>query len=116
MPSKQEIGLIWRLFEAINQTDIEAALAVLHPDVDWPGGLEVRRLRGRESIRSCWLAAWAETTRSVTGLGCCETTDGLSVVVHQVVRNLNGALLQDRYTRHVFWFKDELIHRLEIYP
>jgi hypothetical protein len=116
MPSKLEIGLIWRLFEAINKRDIEAALDVLHPDVDWPNGPEAQRICGLEALRSCWLVSWAEMTPTVTPLGCCETTDGLSIAVHQIVRDRNGALLHDGHAHHLYRFKDELIHRLEIYP
>jgi len=116
MPSKQEIGLIWRLFEAINKRDIEAALAVLHPDVDWPNGAEAHRIRGREALRSRWLVLWAEMTPTVTPLGCYETTDGLSIAVHQTVRGRDGALLHEEHAHHLYRFKDELVQRLEIYP
>jgi hypothetical protein len=36
------------------------------------------------------------------------------VLVHQVVRSPDGALLADEHVHHVYTFRDELVHRMDI--
>jgi ketosteroid isomerase-like protein len=35
-----------RAYEALNARDIDGALALMHPDVDWPNGWEGGRVHG----------------------------------------------------------------------
>jgi hypothetical protein len=39
---------------------------------------------------------------------------GWTVLVHQVVRGLDGALLADEHVTHVYAFRDDLVHRMDI--
>lgn len=42
----EEEQLLRRAYEAFNARDIDAALALMHLDVDWPNGMEGGRERG----------------------------------------------------------------------
>ena len=47
------------LYAAFNARDIDAVLARLDADVDWPNAWEGGRLRGREAVRAYWTRQWA---------------------------------------------------------
>ena len=39
------------LYAAFNARDVDAVLAHVHPDVDWPNAFEGGRVHGREAVR-----------------------------------------------------------------
>jgi hypothetical protein len=43
--------LLTRTYGAFNARDIDAVLAVLHPEVDWPNGMEGGRVHGHAAER-----------------------------------------------------------------
>ena len=48
------------LYEAFNRRDIDAVLAMMNEEVDWPHAWKGGRLSGREAVRGYWTAQWAE--------------------------------------------------------
>ena len=46
--------LLRRAYEAFNARDVDAVLALMHPDVDWPNGMEGGRVLGRAAVREYW--------------------------------------------------------------
>jgi ketosteroid isomerase-like protein len=48
----EEERLLRRAYAAFNARDIDAALALMHPDVDWPNGMEGGREVGHEAVRT----------------------------------------------------------------
>ena len=48
-------ALLRRAYAAFNARDVDAAVAILHPDVDWPNAFEGGRVRGRDSVRAYWV-------------------------------------------------------------
>jgi hypothetical protein len=108
-------ALLERIYAAFNARDIEAVLAVMHPDVDWPNGMEGGRILGRDAVRDYWTRQWHTIDPRVEPCGF--TIDGagrIVVDVHQVVRDPGGALLADRMVQHVYVLVDGLIRRMEI--
>jgi hypothetical protein len=45
-------GMLVGLYRAFNARDIDAAVALLHPDVNWPNGMDGGRVRGRDAVRA----------------------------------------------------------------
>jgi ketosteroid isomerase-like protein len=89
--------LLERTYAAFNARDVDAVLAVMHPDVDWPNGLEGGRVFGHRAFRA--------------------TDDGrVDVEVHQVVRDLAGRVLKAQTVHHVYAFADGRIASMEIRP
>lgn len=43
--------LLAAAYEAFDVRDMDAVLAMMHPDVDWPNGMEGGRIRGRSDVR-----------------------------------------------------------------
>ena len=48
------MDVLRRAYEAFNARDIEAALELMHADVDWPNGMEGGRVAGRDAVRAYW--------------------------------------------------------------
>jgi len=106
--------LLTAAYEAFNARDIERALATMHPDVEWPNGMEGGYVHGREAVRAYWTRQWTTIDPHVEPRGF--RADGQRVVVdaHQVVRDRAGAIVTDRMVQHVYDFDSGLIRRMEI--
>jgi hypothetical protein len=49
-----ESELLQGIYAAFNRRDIETVLARMHPEVDWPNGMEGGRVYGRNGVREYW--------------------------------------------------------------
>jgi hypothetical protein len=104
-----------RLYEAFNRRELDALLAMMSEEVDWPNAWKGGRLIGREAVREYWTAQWAEIDPHVEPLSATERGDGsLAVTVRQVVRSLEGQLLSDGEVLHVYRVRDGLIERMDV--
>jgi ketosteroid isomerase-like protein len=111
----REEQLLRRAYAAFNARDIDGALALMHPDVDWPNGMEGGRELGREAVRAYWTRQFGLIDSHVEPLGFEVDADGRIVVdVHQVVRDLEGSVLSDGRVRHVYTLRDGLVSRMDI--
>ena len=103
------------LYEAFNRRDIDAVLAMMSDDVDWPNAWKGGRLTGREAVRDYWTAQWAEIDPHVEPLSVTERADGsLAARVRQVVRSSDGELLGEGEVVHVYRIRDGLIDRMDV--
>jgi hypothetical protein len=110
-----EEALLRRAYEAFNARDIDGALALMHPDVDWPNGMVGGRERGYAAVRAYWTWQFGQIDSHVEPIGFEVDSEGRIVVdVHQVVRDLEGAVLSDGRVRHVYTFRDGLVERMDI--
>ena len=108
-------ALLRRAYEAFNARDIDGALALMHSDVDWPNGMTGGRERGHAAVRAYWTWQFEQIDSHVEPIGFEVDSEGRIVVdVHQVVRNLEGAVLSDGRVRHVYTFRDGLVERMDI--
>lgn len=111
----EEERLLRRAYEAFNARDIDGALALMHPDVDWPNGMEGGRERGHAAVRAYWARQFGMIDSHVEPERFEVDTDGRIVVnVHQVVRDLEGGVLTDGRVRHAYTFRDGLVARMDI--
>jgi hypothetical protein len=85
------------------------------PDVDWPNGMEGGRVHGREAVRQYWLRQWRQINPLVEARSFhTDPTSAIVVEVHQVVRDLAGALLAERTLQHVYHVENGIIQSMEI--
>jgi ketosteroid isomerase-like protein len=107
--------LLKAAYAAFNARDMDAVLALMRPDVDWANGMTGGRVSGREQVRAYWRGQWETLDPRVEPLRIDEDASGRSVVtVHQVVRDLAGAVLLDQIVRHAYSIDDGLIVRMDI--
>ena len=107
--------LLMEVYSAFNKRDIPRILSKMHPDVDWPNGMEGGRVHGQSNVRDYWERQWKLVDPHVEPVRIEVDESGQSIVnVHQVVRDLDGNVLMDRVIQHVYSIRDNLIERMEI--
>jgi ketosteroid isomerase-like protein len=112
-----EIELLHTAYTAFNARNIDAALAIMSPDVTWPRAFKGGFVRGPEEVRAYWTEQWSEIDGHVEPIAFhMEDTGRILVEVHQVVRDLAGAVLADEHVGHRFTIKDSLIEGMEVCP
>jgi ketosteroid isomerase-like protein len=103
------------LYERFNARDIDAVLACLTSDVEWPNGWEGGYVHGHDEVRDYWTRQWAEIDGTVTPEDFSTLPDGrIDVTVHQVVKDLEGKLLDESTVHHVYRLRGEAIEHMEI--
>jgi hypothetical protein len=111
----QNQDLLTKAYAAFNARDIDAVLAVMHPDVEWANGMEGRHLRGHGAVRDYWTRQWSLIDPHVEPTGFQSDETGRTIVdVHQVVRDLDGNLIVDQMVQHIYTIEDALIRRMDI--
>jgi ketosteroid isomerase-like protein len=112
-----EIELLRTAYAAFNAHDADAVLAIMLPDVQWPRAFKGGFVRGTEAVRAYWTEQWSEIDAQNDPVAFHLEGDGqILVEVHQVVRDLTGAVLADQHVGHRFTFKDSLIQAMEVCP
>lgn len=103
------------LYARFNARDIDAALAFTVPDVDWPNAWEGGRAIGQEAVRDYWTRQWQAIDPTVEPETITERPDGsVAVDVHQVVRDLSGAVVSDEHVVHLYELRDGLVTRMDV--
>ncbi|HUK25150.1 MAG TPA: nuclear transport factor 2 family protein [Terriglobales bacterium] len=119
MPAGRDISserdLLKAVYDAFNRRELDLVLARMHPDVEWPNGMEGGWVHGREGVRSYWTRQWGMIDPHVDPVRI-EPADGgrITVHVHQVVRDLSGTVLMDRMVEHIYSINNGLIRRMDI--
>lgn len=109
--------LLTSIYQAFNARRIDEVLAFLHPEVDWPNGMEGGRVYGRQGVRDYWTRQWGLIDPHVDPVRMADNADGRVVVdVHQVVRTMTGDVIVDQMVQHVYVIRDGLIDRMDIMP
>jgi ketosteroid isomerase-like protein len=112
-----EVELLQAVYAAFNRRDIETVLAEMHPEVDWPNGMEGGRVLGKSAVRDYWKRQFESLNPQVEPQGFSAEADGrIAVAVHQVVHDHDGKLLVDQAIQHVYDIRDGQIRSMEIRP
>jgi hypothetical protein len=107
--------LLTRAYAAFNARDIDAALATMHPDVDWPNAWEGGRVVGHPGVRAYWTRQWAALDPIVEPVGFATDAQGRTIVtVHAIVRDLEGRVVSDTMVEHVYTIEGGLVRSMEV--
>lgn len=110
-----EQALLTNAYAAFNARDIDAVLALMHPDVVWPNGMEGGYMQGQDAVRDYWTRQWKLIDPRVEPQSFTTDHTGRTVVdVHQTVYDLAGHLLSDEMLQHIYWIDNQLIRSMEI--
>jgi hypothetical protein len=110
-----EQGILLAAYREFNARNIDAVLALMHPDVVWPNGMEGGFEHGHEAVRAYWTRQWSVLDPHVEPMKIEPDTQGRMVVeVHQVVRAMDGKILADTMVRHAYTIRAGLIERMDI--
>jgi len=111
----EERDLVKFVYAAFNRREIDAILAKMHPQVEWPNGMEGGWVHGHEGVRAYWKRQWGVVDPQVEPMSMEAGGDGRTIVnVHQIVRDLKGTVLMDRMVQHVYRISGGLIEKMEI--
>ena len=110
-----EIELLQEAYAAFNARDIDAALAIMSPDVAWPRAFKGGFVCGHEEVRAYWMEQWREIDPHVEPVAFHPEEDGRILVdVRQVVRNLDGSVIADGHVGHRFTIEHGSIEGMEV--
>ena len=103
-------------YRAFNARDIEAAIQLMHPEVDWPNAWEGGRVVGRAAVRDYWNRQFRAVSSQVDPERFSEEADGsVTVDVRQVVHDAGtGELISDSHVRHRYRLVDGLVVRMDV--
>jgi hypothetical protein len=110
-------ALLRRTYDAFNARDVEAVIATMRDDVDWPNAWEGGRVLGRAAVGDYWARQFAAIDPTVTPMAFADRPDGrIAVTVHQVVRSPGGDVLSEGDVLHVYALRDGLVERMDVEP
>jgi len=110
-----EERLISTAYDAFNKRDIDTALDLMDPNVDWPNGWEGGYLHGRKAVKEYWIRQWQEINPNVSVVALKKLgTNKFEVTVHQFVRDMSGNILINATIKHIYTIENGLIKRMEI--
>jgi hypothetical protein len=116
-PSESEFELLRTAYVAFNSREIDAALATMTTDVAWPRAFKGGFVQGHRAVGAYWTEQWSEISPHVEPVAFhLEEAGQILVKVHQVVRDLAGAVLVDEYVGHRFTLAEGLIQKMEVCP
>ena len=69
VPGEQVLRAAYRAF---NARDVEAAVALMQPEVDWPNAWEGGRVLGRAAVRGYWTTQFTAISSKVDPEGFTE--------------------------------------------
>lgn len=112
-----DIELLRRAYAAFNARDIAAALTTMAPTVAWPRAFKGGFVEGRQAVGAYWAEQWSEIDPHVQPAAFhLEENGQILVEVHQVVRDLAGAVLMDACVGHRFTLAHGLIQKMDVCP
>jgi hypothetical protein len=108
--------LLRAAYRAFNTRDIEAAVELMHPDVDWPNAWEGGRVVGRPAVLDYWSRQFAAVSSAADPEAFTQESDGaVTVDVHQIVHDAQTEdLLSDAMVRHRYVITGGLIARMDV--
>lgn len=107
--------LLKKAYVAFNARDIDGALALMHPDVVWPNGMEGGTVYGHDAVHAYWSRQWTLIDPRVEPLSIVREAEDLYVVqVHALVKDLQGAVLSDRIIHHAYRLESGKVTSMEI--
>jgi hypothetical protein len=98
-----------------NARELAAALHIMHPNEDWPNGMEGGRVHRHQGVREYWTRQWSWIDPHVEPIEF--RTDGSgknTVTIPKVVSRMDGDVLIDQLVEHAYLIENGLIRRMDI--
>jgi hypothetical protein len=103
------------LHSAFNRRDSSYVTARMSSEVTWPRAFEGGTVQGPDAVRAYWEKQWADIDPHVEPIGIARRKDGrYDVEVHQLVKDLGGAVIADTTVHHIYSFDGASIVSMEI--
>jgi len=107
--------LLKKAYYAFNTRNIDAALAMMHPNVTWSNGMGGGYVKGHDELREYWSKQWALVDADVEPVSIL--TEGKSKVVanvRHIVRDMHENIIEDEMLQHTYLIEDNLIKHMDV--
>jgi ketosteroid isomerase-like protein len=103
-------------YRAFNARDVDAALELMHADVDWPNAWEGGRVVGRVAVGDYWRRQFESISSKVEPEAFEHLANGeVSVLVNQTVHDAkSGEKLSESTVRHRYRLEGGLIVWMDV--
>ncbi len=116
MDTEGRVEVLRRAYQHFNDRDVDALLAMMTDDVEWPDVANGTMLRGKEAIRRYWAGQFAVADPRVEPTDFMEAGDDLVAVVDQRVTDLGGRpLAPPAVVYHRYAFAGDLVRRMLVF-
>jgi ketosteroid isomerase-like protein len=115
-PAPEVEALLRAAYDAFNRRDVDAVLAGMAPDVEWPNAWEGGYVHGHDEVRDYWARQWRELDPEVRPVDLERAADGrVRVLVEQTVRPV-GSATSGTVARvvHAYTLRDGLVTRMDV--
>jgi hypothetical protein len=103
------------LYGAFNKREIETVLSMMDENVKWANGMEGGFVFGRGNVREYWRKQFELINPQLEPFAFKTDAENRQVVtLRQIVRDLDGNLLDDKTVEHIFTIENGLIKVFEI--
>lgn len=107
--------LIEALWDALNRRDVEAAVALIHPEADWQDLMSGGRRQGRDAMRDYWNGVFRMIHPATSPLDYRQLPDGrVAARVLHSIHDTRGKLWSEEVVTHVFEIRDGLLSRMDV--
>ena len=114
-PANGHEELVLKAYDAFNEREIEAGVALMDPEVDWPNVPKGGFVHGQDQVRAHWREQFGQADPRIEVAAIAQTGEGrVEASVRQIVRGLDGAELSDDRLLHVFTIANNHIRRMEV--
>jgi hypothetical protein len=108
-------AVLRRTYDAFNARDIDAVLAHLSDDVDWPTAWVGGWVHGHAGVREYWERQWREIDPHVSPVAFADRPGGrVAVTVDAVVRDRDGRIMSEGRVTHVYSFEGDVVTRMDV--
>jgi ketosteroid isomerase-like protein len=116
MSAQQTEETLRSAYRAFNVRDVDAALELMHPRVDWPNAWEGGRVLGRAAVGDYWRRQFESISSQVEPESFDHLANGeVSVLVNQTVHDAkSGEKLSQGLVRHRYRLEDDLIVWMDV--
>jgi hypothetical protein len=111
----QYLAIIKTAYEAFNARDIDSVFKLMDHNIHWPKAFEGGYVIGQDAVREYWTRQWREINPRVEPRSIFERPDGkYEILVYQLVKDLDGNVIFDGMTKHIYSFNNHLIYSMDI--
>jgi ketosteroid isomerase-like protein len=115
--SRTDEDTIRQAYAAFNDRDIERAVTMMDPNVEWPDVVDGGFVHGHGGVRRHWRDVFASADTRIEINDLARRPDrSVAAHVRQVVVGPGGQTLSEHRLIHVFRLDDGLITRMDVEP
>ncbi|HWB28679.1 MAG TPA: nuclear transport factor 2 family protein [Chitinophagaceae bacterium] len=107
--------MLKKIYYAFNKRDMDAALAIVHPNVAWSNGISGGYIHGRDGLREYWRSQWQVANSDIEPVSIAADGKGKIVAnVRHIVRDTHENIIEDEMLQHTYLIEDNLIKHMDV--